>query len=284
MKISTTYHVCSTLPKDHIAPHYAHPWFVATTEFPLSSSSIHCRYILHLSMYGWPHRLHPECSTVTVGNCPLHHLSLFIVDLELGVVPTSTLDGTVLVVINPAFDWPGRLQATFRCIALLFASSGVNLAASIARRTVRFGFWIRMLTASSSFVWGTRLVLGIVKDKCYMGADKSNEVNWRVFARGQHSHHKKNECQLSSLLLGSILWLIWCWANIEVCYMEWPSGPKLFKDVTFMGGWCGILLLNEVEGNFSFCLFLTRPFHIFQVSAWSQLQTWYYWLERIPLW
>ncbi len=61
------------------------------------------------------------------------NLCLLLTPMSLAIQSLPPLVKIHRVVINPPFDWPGRLRATFCCIALLFASSGVNLATSIGR-------------------------------------------------------------------------------------------------------------------------------------------------------
>ena len=65
---------------------------------------------------------------------------------EAALVLRSMLDSGRITFILP-FDLPGRERATFRCMILLFASDGVNSAASIASRTVSVGARFRTLAA-----------------------------------------------------------------------------------------------------------------------------------------
>lgn len=77
----------------------------------------------------------------------------------------------------PLLVLPGRLRATFRCINFVLASDGVNLAASIVTRTVSVGARMRRLTAFTTFSLLTKLVCGMVEERCYMSANKIHEVN-----------------------------------------------------------------------------------------------------------
>ena len=105
----------------------------------------------------------------------LFHL-YWLVEMSEMSLEMLTLDIGIFSFI-PLLVLPGILRATFRCINFVLASDGVNLAAIIVTRTVSIGARMRRLTAFTTFSSLTKLVRGMVEERCYMSSNKIHEVN-----------------------------------------------------------------------------------------------------------